>query len=81
MCKRIVETNDDNDGKLVDKPKKKILLETQPKYKGKPKQNVLSHHSEKRIEYYESSCKENFNCMKGSIRQIVRQIHESQYVE
>ena len=58
-----------------------MFSRTKPKYKGKPKKNVLSHHSKKRIEYDEFSCKENFNrlvtIMKGSIRQTVRHIHES----
>ena len=59
--KRIVETHDDNDSEFEDKPRKKMLSRTKTKYKRKPKQSVISHPSKKRIEYDESSCKENFN--------------------
>ena len=47
--KRIVETHDDNDSEFEDEPKKKMLSRTKPKYKGKPKKNVLSHHSKKEL--------------------------------
>ena len=59
--KRIAETYEDSDSDFEEKPKKKRLSKTKPKFKAKPKQKVLSPHSIKRIDYDESSSKENFN--------------------